>query len=147
MEVSLASLRHRDVLDIASATVIGRVEGVVLGVEHDRVDALLVGKGPKERPILPWDQIVGIGPDAVTLDGRDRLRPPDGAAEQRAVDGTVDPLERRVLTEDGDLVGHLTDLVFDDGSGALRSVLIDGVAQDAASLRSIGDFAAVVDRP
>lgn len=147
MDTGLHSLRHRDVLDVATATVIGRVDGVVLAFGPSQVVALIVGKGPKGSPILPWGRIVGIGPDAVTIDSADALRAPEDALEERAVAGTTDPLGKPVITDGGDAAGRLTDLAFDAESGALRSVSIDDEDQDPSVLISVGDFAAVVRTP
>lgn len=143
-DITLTSLRHRDVLDVSSATVIGRVDDILLDLEHRQVAALIIGKGPKGSPVLVWDRVVAIGPDAVTVDGTDALRPPDGAREELAVDGELTAVRKAVLTTEGDDAGELEDLVIDAETGSVSALVIDGDHRSANDLVAVGGFAAIV---
>lgn len=146
MTITLTSLRHRDVLAVDTATVIARVEGLVLDDDHRSVAALVVGKGPKGATVLPWARVVAIGPDAVTVDGVDALRAPASDRETRYVDGTIDPVGVRVLSDEGNAGGSLSDLQLDPVSGALVGLVVDGDVLEADRLVGIGDHAAVLRR-
>jgi len=147
MDVKLSELRHRDVLDISSATTVGRVQGLVIDFTEQQVSALTIDKASIEASVLPWDQVKSIGPDAVTIDGSTGLRAPSGPAEERVGAKTDEPIGKRVLTEFGDQIGTVDDVVIDDRSGTFRGLIVDGRPLDAQLVMGIGDHAAVVRQP
>ncbi len=134
-------LKGRPVLDVVEARQVGKVEAVVLDPEAGRVVGLMV-KG--DRPVLPVDAVKALGPDAVTVEGADALRLPQPGPEQRAVDGSLDPLGRLVLADDGTALGTLDDLEADDLDGTVRTLTVDGQAIEGDRLVGIGSYAVVV---
>lgn len=133
-------LKGRPVLDVAEAREVAKVEAVVVDPDARRVVGLRV-KG--ERPLLPLESVRAFGPDAVTVDGADALRLPRPGAEQRAIEGSLDPLGRLVLGDDGTELGTVDDLEADD-DGTVRSLTVGGVAVEGERLLGIGSYAVVV---
>jgi len=60
---------------------------------------------------------------------------------------TDEPIGKRVLTEFGDQIGTVDDVVIDDRSGTFRGLIVDGRPLDAQLVMGIGDHAAVVRQP
>ena len=71
----LSELRGRRVVSRASAETLGDVTDLLLSVEPAAVTALQIGKHRKAR-VIPWGQIVGIGPDAVVITDEQAAIPP-----------------------------------------------------------------------
>lgn len=70
--------------------------------------------GGKMKQVLPWDNVVGLGPQAVIVDGDESFTGKDGLrdpADDRDVIGA------RVLTDDGKQLGEVRDLVVEVHDG------------------------------
>lgn len=145
MDIHFDDLRHRAILDISTATTIGRVEHLVIDVSDASVSALTIGKGPDNDVVLSWNEIKAIGPDAVTIETQEHLRAPENELEQRTAKGDLDPIDKLVLSDDGDKHGTLTDVVIDAESGAVTELLIGDLTIPGRALIGVGDFAAIID--
>jgi sporulation protein YlmC with PRC-barrel domain len=133
-------LKGQRVLDVLEAREVAKVEAMVIDPEARRVVGLRV-KG--DRPLLPMSAVKALGPDAITVEGADVLRLPEPGVEQRSVDGSLDPLGRLVLADDGSALGSVDDVEADD-DGALRSITVDGAVIAGDRLMGIGSYAVVV---
>ena len=84
---------------------------------------------------MPWSQIVGIGPDAVVVtDDQSAAQPTEGRS----------PMGRLVLSELGNAAGPVTDVEFDESSGALISLATESVLIEGDRLLADGSYAIVV---
>ena len=146
MTINFDDLRHRPILDISTATTIGRVEHLVIDPSDSSVQALTIGKAQDNATVLPWSGINAIGPDAVTVDTTGQLRAPESELEQRATSGDVDPIGKMVLSDDGDHHGTLRDLVIDTDSGSITELLVGDRTLPGRALMGVGDYAAIVDQ-
>jgi sporulation protein YlmC with PRC-barrel domain len=140
----LTELTGRPVLDLATATTIGKVADFVI----DPAARLVVGfqldgvKGP--RHWLSWDAMNSLGPDALTIDRDDVLgEPPQHARGLRA----TKVLGGRVLTDSGRDLGNLVDLDVDPETGHLTALEIAGTTMPADALIGVGSYATVVVDP
>ena len=133
-------IRGRAVLDVLEARQLGTVEALVVDPALGRVVALRV-KG--DAPLLPMAAVKGLGPDVVTVEGADVLRLPETDAEQRAVDGSLDPVGSLVLGDDGMALGAVDDLEADD-DGTVRALVVDGATVGGERLLGVGSYAVVV---
>jgi sporulation protein YlmC with PRC-barrel domain len=95
---------------------------------------LIVGKGRKAH-MVDWPRIVGIGPDAVVVND-------DDAAGERPE--ARSPIGRLALGELGNAAGAVTDVEFDDSSGALISLATDSVLIEGDRLMADGPYALIV---
>ncbi len=144
MRTNLDDLRHRPILDLSTATTIGRAEHAVIDVEQRTVVALALAKVEGDATILPWDSIRSIGADAITVDNGDLLRAPAGELEQRTASGSLDPIAKKVLSDAGDEHGSLDDIVIDSESGAVTDLVIGDRTVPGRALIGIGDYAAIL---
>ena len=130
----LSELRGRRVISRSSAESLGDVTDALLTTSPATVSALQVGKGRKAETV-PWSQIVGIGPDAVVVtDDESAAQPSEGQS----------PMGRLVLSELGNAVGPVTDVEFDESSGALISLATDAALIEGDRLLADGFYAIVI---
>jgi uncharacterized protein YrrD len=118
----------------ASAETLGEVNDLLLSPHPWSVCALIVGKGRKAH-MVDWPRIVGIGPDAVVVND-------DDAAGERPE--ARSPIGRLALGELGNAAGAVTDVEFDDSSGALISLATDSVLIEGDRLMADGPYALIV---
>jgi uncharacterized protein YrrD len=129
----LSELRGRRVVSRSSAETLGEVSDVLLSRSPWSVSALVLGKGRKAQAV-GWPQIVGIGPDAVVVTD-------DNAASAQQ---DRSPMGRLALSELGNAAGPVTDVEFDETSGALISLATDTVLIEGDRLMADGPYALIV---
>lgn len=129
----LSELKGRQVVSRATAENLGTVHDVLLAGDQRAVDALVVGKGRKALAVS-WPQIVGIGPDAVVVTDD------DAPAEAQ----TRSPMGRLALSELGNAAGAITDVEFDETSGALISLATDTVLIEGDRVLADGPYALII---
>jgi sporulation protein YlmC with PRC-barrel domain len=141
--VKLTDLVGHPVLDLATATTIGRIDDVVVDASTGRLRGFLLKKSPVKADWLPWERVNALGADALTVASVDAI------AERPAALGR--PLRAdhviggRVLTEQGWERPHLADVDLDPASGQVTSLLLaDGASLGPADLIGIGRYATVV---
>lgn len=144
MNVRLSELHGRPIMDLSTAATIGSVDGVVLDAPAGRLTALTVARSSAGRTILDWNSVRSVGPDAVTVDDDGAIRPPAGAYEAGAADGSFRAVSKQVLTDDGDAAGMVDDVVVDIETGAFVGLVIDGTAVPASQVVAVGDHAVII---
>ena len=127
----------------ASAEDLGPVHHLVVDVEHKQVSAVVIGKGRKAR-IVDWADLSGFGPDAVMVVDDGALRVPVNDHEKAAVDGKLDLVGKRALSDLGNELGEVDDVVFDPSAGRLESLVVGDQAHPATALLGAGSYAAVL---
>ncbi len=140
--------RGRKVLDTSTAVTLGKVDGFVVDPTTRRVVAVEV-KVKGDADVLPWESLTGFGPDAVTVPDDSALVAAEGrVAELRGKPHAL--LKKRVLTEDGDELGKVSDVEFDPASGEVTGLLVTAdrteSTVDGARLLGAGSYAVVVRR-
>ncbi len=130
----LSELRGRRVVSRASAETLGEVNDLLLSPGPWSVSALVIGKGRRAHAVA-WPQIVGIGPDAVVVIDDESA---SDALEARS------PLGRLALSELGNEAGVVTDVEFDETSGALISLATETVLIEGDRLLADGPYALIV---
>lgn len=137
----MSDVSGRKVMDVTAAEDIGSVVAPIIQGEPARLAGFRV-KG--DRPVLGWDDIRGVGADAVTVDGPDVIREASTDPESRATGIPIDPIGIRVLDEDGVELGTLDDIEFDPSTGAIEEFLVSGTTHRADRFLGIGDYALVL---
>ncbi|MEX2620229.1 MAG: PRC-barrel domain-containing protein [Egibacteraceae bacterium] len=132
------------VLSRDDAEELGRVRHLVVDVGSRRISAVHIDGRRKKALLVDWDALSGFGPDAVVVGPGDALRGPADDTELAMVAGDLDWIGRRVLTDQGNDVGSVTDIEFDPASGALTAVVTEQGAHDAERLRALGPYCVVV---
>jgi sporulation protein YlmC with PRC-barrel domain len=141
---SFRSSVGRKVISRVSAKELGAVSHLLVDVQRQQIDAVVMGRG-KRAELVRWAQLSGFGPDAVMVGDEGGLRPPADDREHAAVDGRLELVGKRVLSERGNELGKLDDVTFDGGTGALQELLIGDRRVPAASLLGSGSYAVVLD--
>jgi uncharacterized protein YrrD len=142
--VRLSEADGRPVVSRASAETLGELKHVVVDVGAHRIVAVHVAGGRRHARLVDWSSIVGFGPDGIVVEDDDAARPPTDDREAAVAAGRLDLDGRLVLSDDGDALGAITDVEFDEESGALRSILAGDERLDAARLRAIGPYCLIV---
>ncbi len=142
--IELTTLRHRDVLDTGTATSAGRIEGLVVDPGEQVVSALVVGGSSTGTVLVGWSDLT-VGPDAVTIASGEALRGATTDGERRVLDDGLTVIAKPVLTDAGEELGVLHDVLVDAETGRIdRLDLGDGASVPGSALLGVGDYAVVV---
>jgi sporulation protein YlmC with PRC-barrel domain len=133
----------RKVVSRASAQELGPVSDFLYDARRRRISGLVLGHGRKAR-IVDWSQVSGFGPDAIMVSDDDALREPAGEREELAGKGKLSLVGARVLTEKGNEIGTVKDIVFDPADGSVVARLLGDRELPATALVGAGSYAAVV---
>ncbi len=91
MELRLADLRYREVINVATGERLGFVSDVLLDLADGKIAALIVPGparffglfGREDDYILPWNGITRMGGDIILIDGTQDIR--RGRREKRGL--------------------------------------------------------------
>jgi sporulation protein YlmC with PRC-barrel domain len=128
----------------ASANEVGSVGHLLVDAQQRRVAAIVIGHGRKAQ-LVDWAQLSGFGPDAIMVVDEAALRPPADDRERAAVEGSLELVGKRALSERGNELGQIDDVTFDAATGALEDLLIGDRRVPAGTLLGNGSYAAVLD--
>ena len=143
MSDRFAAAVGRKLVSRKSAEELGELAHIVVDVERRRITCLTAGKRRKAL-IVDWENVSGFGPDAVIVADESALRAVGDDRERAAADGKLDLLGKRALSEMGDDLGPVTDVVFDPTSGSVETLVIGDREEPATSLLGAGSFAAII---
>jgi uncharacterized protein YrrD len=146
MSERFAAASGRPVISRTTAEELGKLAHIVIDVKRRQVASLVMGKGRKAL-LIAWEQVSGFGPDAVMVADESALQEPRDDREQAAANGKLELLGKLALSDAGNNLGTVTDVVFDPDTGAIESILVDGREEPAASLLGAGSFAVIVRAP
>jgi sporulation protein YlmC with PRC-barrel domain len=141
-----AAVAGRKLVSRASAEELGALSHLVVDVGQRKVTSLVTGKGRK-AVLVDWDQVSGFGPDAVMVAEEGALHAPRDDHEEAAADGKLELIGKRVLSDKGEGLGEISDVVFDPATGAVESLIIGEQEIPATSLLGAGSYAVVVKAP
>lgn len=142
--MNLTTIIGRPVLDLATATTIGKVDDVVVDASDRRVVGFLLGKVSGTGTWLRWDAMTALGADAITIDSVGALTsPPDDAGGLRAHKA----LGGRVVTDGGRELTTLVDVDIDPTDGTITSLSLGDRTLPADALLGIGSYATIVTDP
>jgi uncharacterized protein YrrD len=142
--VRLTEADGRPVISRASAETLGELKHVIVDVPARRIAALHVAGGRRNARLIDWSSIVGFGADGIVVEDEAVARPPADDRESAVAAGKLDLDGRQVLSDGGDSLGPLTDIVFDEGSGALVALACGDDEHAADRLRAIGPYCVIL---
>ena len=128
-------LRSSEIIKLPVVTFAGediaQIKDIMYGAHGGEVGGFtLNGRGLFSGPLktaLPWERVVGLGPDAVIIRDEDALTPTESllAAMQSTGPAAGDILGSQVLTDDGAALGVVVDVVIEvaDGGGGQADVV------------------------
>jgi uncharacterized protein YrrD len=144
MSESFREASGRKVVSRASAQDLGTVSHLLVDAGRRRVAAVVVGRGRRAR-LVDWAEVSGFGPDAVMVADEASLRPPGDDRERDGVDGKLEIVGTRALTDRGNDLGVVDDVTFDAATGALEMLRIGDRDVPSGSLLGSGSYAVVLD--
>lgn len=144
MSESFRRSTGRKIISRASAQELGAVRHLLVDAQRREVTAVVIGRGKKAQ-LIDWPHLSGFGPDAVMVSDEGALRPPADERERAAADGKLELLDKRALTERGNELGRVDDVIFDPETGALETLSVGERHIPAGALLGSGTYAAVLD--
>ena len=146
------------IVDVANGKKLGSADEIVVSPDTGRLLGFVMKSlgvvTPNER-IVEMSDIRSIGPDAITVEGDQVARTSEAVAEEfrqaRASKRTL--MGRKVVTQDGTVVGTVTDYAIDEKEGRVRTLMLGGGlfekgdAIPADRIVSIGGDVVVVSEP
>ncbi len=134
---------------------VGTVTDLVIDLDSRTLAGLAIGGPDGEERLVPFNSIRRIGPQAIMVEeGFDRADDRVRERLQELAGNRIDVVGLKVLTEEGRLVGTVSDVTMDERTGALENYEVSGGAlRDAlvgrshlsvASPTSVGDEYVVV---
>ena len=146
MSDRFAATSGRKVVSGTSAEELGKLAHIVVDVKRPQVTSLVVGKGRKAL-LVAWEHVNGFGPDAVMVADDSALHPPRDDRERAAADGKLELVGKRALSDMGNDLGTVTDVLFDPLTGVIETLVLGDREQPATSLLGAGSYAAIIRAP
>lgn len=143
MRETFGQVVGRKVVSRSSAHELGTVSDFLYDGARRSVAALVLGRGRKAL-IVDWANVTGFGADAVLVSDDSAQREPVDERETQACSGKLGLVGKRALTETGNELGTVDDVVFDSTDGRVLAVVVAGRELPAEALLGAGSYAAVM---
>lgn len=126
------------VISTADAETVAKVSGFAIDPASAKVIGMHLKKTDGDVDLLPWENLVGFGPDALTV--------ASSAALVKAGPQTKgnDVLGVRVLSDAGVELGEVKDVDFDPETGTVRALLTKQGEVAGDRMLGLGGYALVV---
>ncbi|MFE3325830.1 PRC-barrel domain-containing protein [Streptomyces sp. NPDC059176] len=136
--------KGREIVAVTTAETMATVTGITIAAAPARIAALRVKtRGPGTQ--VTWSNVHSFGPDAVTVRTADKIQ---GDQDTTAPTGKHhDPIGKRVLTENGQELGSLDDIDFDEITGHVQRLIMAGQDIPGERLLGAGTYAVVIAAP
>lgn len=143
--MNVSELLGRSVLDLSTATTVGRIDDIVVDASSRRLAGFRLAKTPGPSTWLAWNDIAAVGADAITIERPERLSDePEGSGRGIRADKV---LGGRLLTDEGRELSALADIEIDAESGTVQSLIVSTGTLDPDALLAIGSYATIVHEP
>jgi uncharacterized protein YrrD len=143
MSDRFTAARGRKVISRASAEELGSVSRLVLDSGNRRIGLVVIGKRRNTR-LVSWEDLSGFGADAVMVNHDEALHEPRDDHEQAAAKGDLELIGKLAISDLGNELGKIEDVVFDPASGVLESLIVGDGEQPGESVLGVGSYAVVV---
>ncbi|MDQ1393061.1 MAG: hypothetical protein QOF30_2038 [Acidimicrobiaceae bacterium] len=144
MSESFRQSLGRKVVSRATAHELGVVAHLLPAIDCRSVAAIVLGRGKKAQ-LVDWDHVSGFGADAVMVADDAAPHSPSDQREQAAANGKLELLGKRTLSELGNELGTVIDVLFDPVSGIVEALAVAGRQIPADALVGAGSYAVVID--
>jgi uncharacterized protein YrrD len=155
MSDGFLAARGRPVVSRTTAEDLGSVAHFVIDATQSRIASLVVGKG-RAALLVDFENVTGFGPDAVMVTDESALYAPSDAHDEAAAAGRLALLGKRALTDMGNEIGTIGDVLFDPVTGELETFVLENEASaaneanveyPATLLLDVGHYAAIIRAP
>jgi sporulation protein YlmC with PRC-barrel domain len=141
--MKFTELIARPVMDLSTATSVGRIDDAVIDPSTGRLVGFVLKKTPAKADWLAWDRVSALGADAVTVASADALTDRGELTGRLLRSDHV--VGGRVLSNQGWELASLADIELDPATGSTSSLMLaDGRTVAAGDLIGIGRYATVV---
>ena len=125
--VNSKQLKGLAVISIADGEKLGTVDGIFVEPAAKQVVGFAVKHGggllhPAQPDLIDVDDVHSLGPDALTLDDKGRIRGDQTRARRNELVELDDLLKRKVVTEGGTFVGQVAGVDVDEATFRLQQV-------------------------
>lgn len=146
------------IVDVANGKKLGSADEIVVSPESGRLLGFVMKSlgvlSPSER-IVEMADVRSIGADAITVEGDEVAHTTEAAAEQirQARSGKRGLSGKKVVTQDGNLVGTISDYAIDEQEARVKALMLGGGlfekgdAIPADRIVSVGEDVVVVSEP
>ena len=145
--IRISQLKGQRVLAKDNAQLVGSVRRLLLDPSIGRIVAVELDGVPDNHSIVEWPQVSAIGRDALMVASAVERRGPLDETEQAFVAGHLDLEGKLVLDDAGDSHGRLTDLAFDEKTGAVTEIEVPGHTLPVERILALGSYALIVPVP
>ena len=145
--MKLSNLQNREIIETDGATTVGTVEGVVVDADQRSATALLVDAPQQGTVLIDWAE-ASHGSDVVTISSGKHARGPGSDLERRVVEHGLTVIGKRILTDVGEEVGIVHDVIV-DSSGSIEHFDLGPESETqlaGSALIGLGDHALIVSK-
>ncbi|KOV52043.1 hypothetical protein ADL00_38415 [Streptomyces sp. AS58] len=135
------------VMDLTTAETVGTVAACTVAPSPARIAGLRLKTRGRGHHTLVWEDVRSFGPDAVAVEGADRIRDEKDIDPGDPASAVHDPVGKAVLTETGLEKGTVIDVEFDEESGRIGHLLTAEEQIPGDDLLGVGSYAVVVSAP
>ncbi|MEO6578749.1 MAG: PRC-barrel domain-containing protein [Candidatus Limnocylindria bacterium] len=119
------------VIDVRDGKKLGTVSETVVSPDDGRLLGFVLKSGgmlSREESAVEIDDVRSIGADAITVEGEEIIHRPEATQPsfQEARNGDRALVGRKIVTQNGTVVGQVADLVVNEESRRVGSILIGG---------------------
>ncbi|MTI81559.1 MAG: photosystem reaction center subunit H [Firmicutes bacterium] len=109
------------VLSIAEVAYLGVVKDLLINPGNGTVDFVVVEQENSfESKLVPFDHVVGIGEDALTVKSQNTIIPFSSSGEAVELqEKNVKVINAKVMTEKGTIVGRINEIMVDEETGRI----------------------------
>ncbi|MBS4540047.1 PRC-barrel domain-containing protein [Clostridium sp. D2Q-11] len=137
-----------DIIDNQTGDKLGTVKDFIFSRQKLRIVAILVSEGGlfKEEKIIRYKNISSIGKDFITVEKKNIVEKLKDFPEiEKESESDNDIIGLPVLIEDGENIGYIDDIVFEEKNGTVMGFLLtDGIIQDILDGRNMLPFLEVM---
>lgn len=143
----LSRTQGEAVMDLVTAETVGTVAACTVAPSPARIAGLRLKTRGRGNYTLAWEDVRSFGPDAVAVEGADRIRDEKDIDPGDPASAVHDPVGKAVLTDTGREKGTVVDVEFDEQTGHIGHLLTSEEQIPGDTLLAVGSYAVVVSAP
>jgi len=119
------------IIDVRDGRRLGAVNEIVISPDDGKLLGFVMKRGglfSSEEAVVEMADVRSIGPDAITVEGDEVAHTAEasGAAFKEARGGDRSLVGRKVVTQNGSVVGQISDFVVNEEQGRVTALIVGG---------------------
>ncbi|WP_338672486.1 PRC-barrel domain-containing protein [Streptomyces sp. SCSIO 30461] len=139
-----SDVRSRSVISVSGAETVGTIAACTIAASPSRVAGFRLKTRGMGGHVLPWDDVLAMGNDAVTIRSAENLQAGKDVDSADPVHKSREPLGKPLLTENGEVLGTVIDIDFDERTGRISRLISTEAEIRGDQILGTGTFALVV---